>query len=144
MHLSLTSPGLDPWDTPGIPRGLVGVSQFWVKNFARGKGHCASFARNAKPPGYAPTRFVVPQLVNGVHCNSRGNLRPWQLFRFKLVLHCRLGSCRKLVKFRIILGRIRLTIFCGIKTLFDLIGDNSCHVRRIAQLSYISRPSHYF
>ena len=23
-------------------------------------GHCASFARNANPPGYAPTGFVVP------------------------------------------------------------------------------------
>ena len=31
-----------------------------------------------------------------------------------------------------------------IKTLFNLIGHNSCQVRRKTQLSYISRPSHHF
>ena len=35
-------------------------------------GHCASFARNAKPPGYAPTGFVVP-------CSTRCTLQlAWQ------------------------------------------------------------------
>ena len=111
MHLSLASPGVDPRDTPGIPRGLVGDwSVLGKKLCPRGWG-IVRLLQGMLNPGVC-THGICCALVNGVHCNSRGNLRPWQLFRFKLVLHCKLGSCGKLsIKFSIISGRIHLTLF---------------------------------
>ena len=111
MHLSLASPGVDPRDTPGIHRGLVGDWSILGKKLCpRGWG-IVRLLQGMLNPGVS-THEICCALVNSVHCNSRGNLRLWQLFRFKLVLHCRLGSCGKLsIKFSIISGRIHLTLF---------------------------------
>ena len=46
MYLSLASPGVDPRDTHGIPRGLVGdYSILGKKNFARGDGALCVFCK---------------------------------------------------------------------------------------------------
>ena len=115
MHLSLASnsPGVDLRDTHGIPRGLVGDYSILGKKLCpRGWGIVRLLQGMLNPRGMHPRDLFCLGQRFSAHCNSRGNMRPWQLFRFKLVLHCRLGSCGKLsIKFSIILGRILLTLF---------------------------------
>ena len=141
MHLSLVPRG----STPGTPLGYPGVWSILGKKLCPwGWGIVHLLQGMLKSLGMHPRDyFVVPWST--LYTATCVAMRPGQLFRFKLILHCRLGSCGKSsINFSIILGhQDTFDWLCsgigvdGIKNLLDLIGDNSCQVRKTAQMSYI-------